>query len=125
MPIDYTLYPPDWPQIRQRILDRDRPCQKCGLINHTIGWRDPTGAFHPWPSHDPSADTTWIPTTRLIKIILTIAHLDHDLTNNTDANLAALCQRCHLTHDIRQHTLNAARTRRRKHIAAGQLEIFP
>lgn len=37
----------------------------------------------------------------LTRVILTTAHLDRDSTNNTRENLAALCQRCHLRHDIR------------------------
>jgi 5-methylcytosine-specific restriction endonuclease McrA len=40
------------------------------------------------------------------RIVLTIAHLDHDHNNSTDDNLAALCQRCHLTHDRHQHANN-------------------
>lgn len=35
----------------------------------------------------------------MTKIILTVAHLARDRTNNTPDNLAALCQRCHLNHD--------------------------
>lgn len=40
------------------------------------------------------------------KVVLTVAHLDHDKNNNRFSNLAALCQRCHLTHDRTQHALN-------------------
>ena len=32
-------------------------------------------------------------------VVLACCHLDHDPTNCADANLAALCQRCHLAHD--------------------------
>lgn len=42
----------------------------------------------------------------LTKIILSVAHLDRDSKNNTRENLAALCQRCHLRHDIWQHIAN-------------------
>jgi len=52
------------------------------------------------------------------KVVLTVAHLDQDPTNNgrpgDRPNLKALCQRCHLAHDERQHATNAARTRRGK-----------
>jgi 5-methylcytosine-specific restriction endonuclease McrA len=47
-------------------------------------------------------------------VVLTTAHLDHDDTNDARENLAALCQRCHLRHDLKQHMANAARTRRLK-----------
>lgn len=50
---------------------------------------------------------------------LTIAHLDHDRTNNALANLAVLCTKCHLRHDQKQHAKNAAETRRRKLEANG------
>lgn len=35
------------------------------------------------------------------KVVLTTAHLDHDPTNNNQANLRAWCQRCHNTYDAR------------------------
>lgn len=33
------------------------------------------------------------------KVVLTIAHLDHDPTNNDPSNLKAMCQRCHNKYD--------------------------
>jgi len=32
-------------------------------------------------------------------VVLTVAHLDHCPEHNEDANLAALCQRCHNRYD--------------------------
>lgn len=40
------------------------------------------------------------------KVILTVAHLDRDPSNNRFANLAALCQRCHIRYDQAQHIRN-------------------
>lgn len=37
---------------------------------------------------------------KFIKVILTIAHLDHDINNNEYDNLKALCQLHHLRHDV-------------------------
>ncbi len=54
---------------------------------------------------------------RWVRIVLTIAHLNHDPRDNRDENLQALCQWCHLHHDVRFHHANARRTRARK---AGQ-----
>ena len=54
------------------------------------------------------------------EVVLTVAHLDHDPTNNDDNNLAALCQRCHNRHDGPKRASN------RKHNAlrnAGQLRF--
>lgn len=36
-------------------------------------------------------------------VVLACAHLDHDPSNNDPANLAALCQRCHMIHDAAEH----------------------
>ena len=47
-------------------------------------------------------------------VVLTVAHLDHDETSADEGNLAAMCQRCHLTYDAPMHKANAARTNRRK-----------
>ena len=35
-------------------------------------------------------------------IVLTIAHLDHDIKNNDPKILRALCQRCHLRYDVKE-----------------------
>lgn len=48
----------------------------------------------------------------------------HDKMDVRDENLAALCQRCHLNYDRDEHRVNAARTRRRKRIEAGQMELW-
>lgn len=56
------------------------------------------------------------------KVVLTVAHLDHDPTNNAEDNLAALCQRCHLAYDADHHRRNAAATRRRQ-MQTAELEL--
>ena len=33
------------------------------------------------------------------KVVLTVAHLDHNPANNRESNLKAMCQRCHLRYD--------------------------
>lgn len=40
---------------------------------------------------------------RTTYVVLACAHLDHDPGNNAAANLAALCQRCHMIHDAHEH----------------------
>ncbi len=54
---------------------------------------------------------------------MTVAHLGVPEPDVRDENLAALCARCHLNYDHDEHKQNAARTRRKKIIAAGQLEL--
>lgn len=48
----------------------------------------------------------------LVRVVLTVAHLDHQPENNVEENLKALCQKCHLHHDREQHKATRARTRR-------------
>lgn len=84
MPIDYKEYPPDWEARRERILKRaGNRCEFCGIENYRL---KPSGT----------------------KVILTIAHLDHDKKNweVTDDRLAALCQSCHLNYDRGRHIDN-------------------
>lgn len=92
------LYPDNWRELSKRIrFERaQNRCEWCGAENYQL---------HPVTGS---------------KVILTVAHVDHDPTNNDEANLAALCQRCHLRHDAKEHASNARRTRARK---AGQLEL--
>ncbi len=92
-----ALYPPDWPEISARIRERDgNRCAWCGAANH-----------------EPHPETGSM-------VVITVAHLDHDPTNRDERNLAALCQRCHLRYDAREHARHAAETRRQKREAAGQ-----
>lgn len=51
------------------------------------------------------------------RVVLTIAHLDHQPENvgepGSRPNLRAWCQRCHLTYDAAHHAATARQTRRR------------
>lgn|GEM_PF-7130269 len=58
---------------------------------------------------------------KLTKIVLSVAHLDRDSKNNNRNNLAALCQKCHLNHDILQHVRN--RLYGRHHAKEHQLKL--
>lgn len=58
---------------------------------------------------------------KIIVIVLTVAHLNHDPTDCSPENLAAMCQRHHLAYDHAHHQANAQATRRAK---AGTLELF-
>lgn len=98
MPCDYKRYHPDWANIRRQILDQAGDCcEFCGVPNHS---RLPSGGL----------------------VVLTVAHLDHDVTHNTPDNLRALCQRCHLRWDSEHHQRNAARTRAAK-LSAGTVPM--
>lgn len=109
-------YPPDWPAISRAVRElAGQKCEWCGAPNGLWILRDRRPDLH---------KTVWIGETTkdvpfldfqvaepqilaakhyreagMVKIILTVAHLDRDRNNNATDNLAALCQRCHLNHD--------------------------
>ena len=94
-----NLYPPDWGKISRRI--------RFGRARGRCEW---CGAAHGWPHPETGS-----------RVILATAHLDHDPANNSESNLAALCQKCHNTYDAGKRHAN------RKHralAAAGQLKLF-
>jgi len=83
MPINYKKYPSNWKQIRKEILERaGNCCELCGAENNKPHWKTKS------------------------KVILTIHHIDYDITNNNYVNLIALCQRCHLRLDLPKHIKN-------------------
>lgn len=116
-----------WHELRQRILERAKGCcERCGVRNHANGYRERDGRF---VEHECSGDAEAMELhaegRRLIRIVLTIAHLDHRPANRDPANLLAMCQKCHVTHDAQQHATNAARTRAKKRAIPGQETLFP
>ncbi len=136
-PENAARYPKDWKQIRDRIVHRARNrCEFCGIANGALGARNGAGK---WLSAEPMGekglrlewpkpgDIAWCSNdhfgrmrTKIVRIVLTVAHLDHTPENCADDNLKALCQRCHLTYDAKHHAQNAAETRR-KGKAAGDM----
>lgn len=124
-------YPPDWKDIRARILVRaGNKCEWCGRPNgqaHAVAkdgawcelggeqWHDSKGT--PIPSRGEIASCCEASDWHATRTVLTIAHLDHTPENCADDNLVALCQRCHLTYDAKMHASTARQTRARK---AGQ-----
>ena len=57
-----------------------------------------------------------------VRVVLTLAHLDHALADHSDGNLKAMCQACHLRYDREQHARTARATREKKW--AGQDPLF-
>lgn len=92
------LYPKNWKEIRQRILERaGNKCEFCGVENHAVGYRNKDGEFVKSVGMQQEADE--LDGEKLFKIVLTVAHLDHDPTNCDPSNLRALCQKCHNNYD--------------------------
>jgi len=144
-PENKNLYPENWPEIRANVLKRDHgKCRGCGLRNHSVGNRDEDGHFLGTGGniyHDLAGDGLSYPSLEplsysearelagflnendddgyhYIVIVLTVAHLDHDPTNNEMSNLASLCQRCHNRYD-RNHRSETIRRNKLK----GQLQL--
>lgn len=75
-------YPSNWKEIRATILLRAKNCcEFCGVPNYMIIWRDDFGKWHEAPEGHES-DAMAEDATKFVKIILTIAHLDHQPENN-------------------------------------------
>lgn len=81
MPIDLKQYHPKWTLISRiiRFTRAKNHCEWCNAEN-----------YQPHPVTGS-------------RVILTVAHIDQDKDNNRFSNLAALCQRCHLSHDRPYH----------------------
>lgn len=127
MPADMRRYPPNWAtEIRPRILERaGGRCERCGVRNHAIGHRDAGGHFEACTPCETTTAPLDCPNGRTIRIVLTIAHtLNPDPMDCRDENLEALCQRCHNLLDGPMRQANAAATRRRRRIDAGQVELL-
>ena len=118
-PCDYSLYPKNWKtEIRPAILERDNNCCKfCGVENYSVGYRDKKGVWNniaPTMQGETDAMDAEMDGFKIIKIVLTIMHLDHDTTNNNYDNLASGCQKCHLNYDKEHHKKNSRATRENK-----------
>lgn len=75
-PKNRNKYPGKWPSIRKKAIEnaRDR-CQKCRVKNGSKNRR-----------------------TRK-RIVLVVAHLDHNPQNCAESNLEVLCRSCHMVND--------------------------
>lgn len=126
-------YPKDWKDISLQIRERaGHKCEWCGLANYALGGRDEHGVFRhalpegerllrlEWPKPNMMAMCDDGQIHRIVRIVLTVAHLDHIPENCKDENLVALCQRCHNRYDasMRQQGIKA---RRRAMNAIGEL----
>lgn len=128
----------------QRCEHSDAPGHRCAARHRVLGywregelWRLPVGfehlqrriwRFEPLPQvlresgvDKPMTLQSAEGSLKIIRVILTIAHLDHQPENCEPENLRALCQRHHLAHDHDHHRANAQATRRAK---SGTAELF-
>lgn len=114
-------YPADWRAISLRIRTRaGNRCEVdgCSVPNGALIVRDRRDPFK-WEFHSHSG-TCCGEDCHSVVVVLTCAHLDHTPENCADDNLKAMCQRCHLTYDAKQHASVARATRERR---SGQLRL--
>lgn len=133
MPINYKHYPANWKsELRPAVLTRaNNCCETCGVPNYAVvRWNIEEGCYDEYnesPKTYAEAREIWVDLmagdyySDWKVIVLTIAHLDHDVNNNALENLKALCQRCHLNYDREDNT---RRRRYGKHFERDQLKIF-
>jgi hypothetical protein len=105
-------YPADWKAISLRIRERENQrCKWCGAPNGKQILRDRNSQrwrlfeqSAPWCDEDGVVPDREAPKPfdqiGPVKVVLTVAHLDHTPENCADDNLAALCQRCHNRYDL-------------------------
>ena len=133
MPIDYKNYPSNWKsEIRPAVMKRAKyHCEFCGVKNYTVGYYDKdkvfiraggnqyqdaagNGEFNYRDAKELADFNNELDLDKYIVIVLTIAHLDHNIENNDLNNLKALCQKCHLNYDKKHHMKNSRETRIKK-----------
>jgi len=120
------FYGKEWREItRPRILARAcNACERCNVPNgarvlRACGWWTPRiscwfgipTVFAHWMSPDRiDRGEHGFPSMicREVRIVLTIAHLNHTPGDDRDENLQALCQWCHLTNDFSHHKQSRA-----------------
>ena len=115
MSINYSKYPKNWKtEIVPRILKRAwNRCEFCGLENGAVVYslkiyvrvNGKYGFRTIWFRDKRDAERhAWLGSIKPVKVVLTVAHLDHDETNHDvkDERLKALCQYCHLKYDAKE-----------------------
>lgn len=120
-------YPSDWRQISAAVrAEAGNRCEWCKAPNSVLirrgtcdgrpVWSEAasahcdvfcadTGERLPGESHD-TCDLR-----PPVRVVLTVAHLDHQPENNARENLAALCQRCHNRYDSAHRAATRTATR--------------
>jgi acyl-CoA synthetase (AMP-forming)/AMP-acid ligase II len=94
-PENRARYPSDWKAISADA--RRRACNRCEGSPDFPDCRAANGQPHPETGS---------------RVVLTVAHLDHQPENCAPENLRAWCQRCHLHYDRHHHAETRYRTKR-------------
>lgn len=105
-PENRARYPKDWKQISERIrfVRAAGRCEcegECGTDHAT---ENDAYGFHIFDDHQTYDERCAAHHSELhfetgSKVVLTVAHLDHQPENNEEKNIKAMCQRCHNKYD--------------------------
>lgn len=107
-------YPKDWPAISRSIRERaGNRCEKCKAPNGEWIIRITSEDYHFIPAYMTETGDVFSAETgemigwehapdydgKRVRVVLTVAHLDHRPENCDPENLRAWCQRCHNAYD--------------------------
>ena len=128
MPIRHenrSRYPDDWKEISAKVRqEAGQKCEWCGAQNGAIvarGKGKDAGTYMLAKGETFDAKTgaflglsraTGYDVDRYTKIVLTVAHLDHQPENCARENLRALCQACHNSYDAPMRRRGVAERRK-------------
>jgi 5-methylcytosine-specific restriction endonuclease McrA len=117
-PENKARYPKNWLEISAAVRERAGfKCEECGVENGVYR-NNSTGEI----TTDMMQAETWhlIDGDSVAKIVITVAHLDHQPENCAPENLRAWCQRCHNRYDAKTRAAGI-KARRRAGKAVGDL----
>lgn len=119
-------YPKDWTQIVAKV--RERSGNKCEGSPAFPDCRRPNGWLLNKRTDEVTDDgmlaESWslADGDKVIRIVLTVGHLDHTPENCDLNNLRHWCQRCHLNYDAQHHAQNSYQTRRKGRVICDLLD---
>ena len=128
-PENKARYPKDWKAVSKRIRRRARnrcECKgECGLQHFRVGKRQidlpPSLQVTKRVFRCQAVNGELHPHTKA-KVVLTVAHLNHEPEDCRDENLRAWCQRCHNRYDA---PTRAAGIKARARAAMAVADLFP
>lgn len=133
MPMNRSLYPKNWDEMARSVKDSsqwrcqecDRPCRMPdeSLMNFFPRLlRDkPDNSRALYKTDDKLSNISEFKPGRFV---LTVAHLNHDPSDNSPGNLRALCSVCHLRHDAAHHARSRKSNRFKRLEKNGQLTFL-
>lgn len=130
MPMNRSLYPKNWDEIARSVKDSSQwRCQECDRLCRMPG--ESLNDFLdrlldvsvPDDLYELDDDEEFGNRLMAGRFVLTVAHLNHDPSDNSPGNLRALCSVCHLRHDAAHHARSRKSNRLKRLEKNGQLTL--